>query len=539
MLKYLSSNIYCSQFRQHSAAILFFCIFVIWQLWGIFPLTSYEGDAISISAGCEYTYLNGWDSLGQKGYGYWMQPLIYVLILLCKNIVPALSCETIYCGLSAIAGIVFQILVLKFAYGFCKDFGYKLLLLSLVLIPESYALAMYPNSTVFCACFFTGGLCLLQSRRILLAFILLIVAPFFRLDVLILYPLIPFLLVFEGMSIRRSGLLSVLLAVMVAPTTLLGFRMLGADIFRTITEYAKWTEIITVKKNLLAILGFYGIISCVLIPIGWLICICHKNLKVIVICTLAIILVHGFNFKFGNASKHFALLLPFVVILAAYGLKLLLQSKHRIISLITAVAIFLVFTVGVRIAGHSRSFTQSKLNDYAPVLARYDFTKDDIQLNFVIGGGQAFTTSDEVILSSGWFFYPGLIHNIKKMNIERNNAFRRFADTIRGQHPTILYTSWENQAHLDYMERTGVIHWGLSLLDSVFAELICDGDVKSFIDNDFSKYVRDEYQPAHRKIYFFSTDVICHRWDNMLEMLSNAGRIAPLDSVGAIYELKY
>ena len=539
MLKYLNTNIYFSWIRQHSAAILLFCVFVIWQLWGIFPLTSYEGDAISISAGCEYTYLNGWDTLGRKGYGYWMQPLTYVLILLCKNIVPALSCETIYCGLSAIAGIVFQILVLKFAYGFCKDLGYKLLVLSLVLIPESYALAMYPNSTVFCACFFTGGLCQLQNRRILPAFILLILAPFFRLDVLMLYPVIPFLLVFEGMSIRISVLLSALLAVIVALALLLGFRLLGADIFRTISEYVKWTGIISVKKNLLAILGFYGMISCALIPIGWITCLRHKNLKVIVICTLAIILVHGFNFKFGNASKHFALLLPFVIILAAYGLKLLLQAKHRVRAWITAGAIILVFTVGVRIAGHSSSFTQSMLNDYTPILARYDFTKDNLQVDFVIGGGQAFTTADEVILSSGWFFYPGLIHNIKKINIERNNAFRRFADTVRGQQPTILYTSWENQARLDYMEWTGIIQWGLSLLDSVFAELIYDGDVKSFIDNDFSEYIRYEYQTAQKKIYFFSTDVICHRWDNMLEMLSNAGKITPLDSVGAIYELKY
>ena len=530
---------YFSRGRKHLATVLFLCIFVIWQLWGIFPLISYEGDGISISAGCEYTYLNGWDTLGQKGYGYWMQPMMYVLILLCKNILPALSCETIYCGLSAIAGIVFQLLVLKFAYGFCKDLGYKMLLLSLVLIPESYAIAMYPNSTVFCACFFTGGLCLLQGGRILPAFLLLIVAPFFRLDVLMVYPVIPFLLFFSGLSIRRSVLLSALLAVIVALTSFLVFRLLGADIFRTITEYAKWTGIITLKKNMLAILGFYGIISCIVIPIGWVICLRNKNFKTIVICTLAIILVHGFNFKFGNASKHFALLLPFVLILAAYGLKVLLHARHRIISVITVVAIILVFTVGVRIAGHSRSFTQSMLNDYAPVLAQYDFKKGDTQLNFVIGGGQVFTTSDEVILSSGWFFYPALIHDIKKGNIERNDAFRRFADNIRGQEPTILYTSWENQARLDYMEWTGVIQWGLSQLESVFSELIYDGDVKSFIENNFSKYIRAEYQPAQRKIYFFSTDVICHRWDNMLEMLSNAGRITPLDSVGAIYELRY
>lgn len=54
---------------------LMFCLTVVWILPGIFPLVSYEGDAMSICYGCEFTADNGWQTLGWEGYGFWMQPL--------------------------------------------------------------------------------------------------------------------------------------------------------------------------------------------------------------------------------------------------------------------------------------------------------------------------------------------------------------------------------------------------------------------------------------------------------------------------------
>ncbi len=77
-------------------------LYVLWQIPGIFPLCSFESDALSISAGCEYTYINGWGTIGTVGYGYWMQPLTYMLIVAIKHILPQFDCETIYAGISAL-----------------------------------------------------------------------------------------------------------------------------------------------------------------------------------------------------------------------------------------------------------------------------------------------------------------------------------------------------------------------------------------------------------------------------------------------------
>ena len=82
-------------------------LFVLWMCIGIFPLQCYETDGQEIILGCDVMYRDGWTLPPVYSYEYRMQPLIMIVVVCLKHLMPFFTCEEIYCVLTVIAGLAF------------------------------------------------------------------------------------------------------------------------------------------------------------------------------------------------------------------------------------------------------------------------------------------------------------------------------------------------------------------------------------------------------------------------------------------------
>lgn len=525
-------------YRTHIRFVALFLLFIVWQSAGIFPAVSYEGDALSISAGCEYTFREGWSTLGEKGYGYWMQPLTYLLILIVKHLLPQFSCEAIYSVASSLAAVGMQLLVILFASGI-SGVRRETVLLAIVLIPESYMLAMYPNSLAFSGLIYIGGLMMLFNRRPAVAACLLAVAPLFRLDVLIAYPAIPGVMMLAGYSCKRSLLASAIYAAVLIPFLYGAYSLLGADVTLTATEHSRWGDIVPIRKNVMAILGFYGLPAIMLMfaSLSLIRNILHRrNGRIILIlCWGMILLVHIVQFRFGNASKHFAMLIPFVVILTAIELSHLISNYKRILSAIIFSVIPLLLFIGLRVGSGKKFISQSLLNSYNPTLAEYKFRIGGNPASIVIGGGQAAMTADEAILTSGSIFYPFFIHNLKEANLGyRERAIDEISSNAGSQ---VIYAAWEELATLDLLSTERCIPADRLTQDMQLFSYIQEIENPE-VRREMTSYVKEKYFNRPETVLFVSTESTSHRWRNALLILGEQDIIEPTDKTGAVYLIK-
>lgn len=153
--KYFFDSFWKFVFRNGYPIVL--VLFFIWICIGIFPLTCYESDSMHVIAGCNIMYNQGLTFPPVYSYLYEMQPLVTYTVVGFKYIFPFLTCEQIYCLLSAICGALFIVESVNFVYRI-TFFRKIFILLSLFLIPESFAISMYPNSAIFAAVFFVCAL---------------------------------------------------------------------------------------------------------------------------------------------------------------------------------------------------------------------------------------------------------------------------------------------------------------------------------------------------------------------------------------------
>ena len=95
--------------------LILLVLFVAWMCVGIFPLQCYETDGNEIILGCDVMYRNGWSFPPVYSYEYRMQPLITILIVALKHLLPFLTCEQIYCVLTVVSSFVFLAGCITFA----------------------------------------------------------------------------------------------------------------------------------------------------------------------------------------------------------------------------------------------------------------------------------------------------------------------------------------------------------------------------------------------------------------------------------------
>ena len=296
-------------------------LFFIWICIGIFPLTCYESDSMHVIAGCNIMYNQGLTFPPVYSYLYEMQPLVTYTVVGFKYIFPFLTCEQIYCLLSAICGALFIVESVNFVYRI-TSFRKIFILLSLFLIPESFAISMYPNSAIFAAVFFVCALNRLLDGKFYVAMVLMVIAPLYRIDILIVYPVVFFIFLFQRKSVKESITRSVFLAVLILLFVTIGYWGLRANPLTALTGYNGMNETHSFASQVkFAVFTFYTILNFVFVPMGLVVLFREKKFGIIGIALIPIILIH-FMFRYtGCAPKHYLYLIPFVSLISVYAMR--------------------------------------------------------------------------------------------------------------------------------------------------------------------------------------------------------------------------
>lgn len=417
-------------------------LFLIWAAVGVWPLSCYESDSMHIIAGGNNYIAGGGDLLPPNySYEYNMQPLVTVLVVGLKYLFSFLSCEQIYCLLTAIAALFF-------AVG-CFFFGNKVIglnkeymLLSLILIPETYACAYYPNSTTLAASLFIWGLLFLKETRWLLAGLLFCIAPLFRVDVVIVYPTIFALFIYQGYNWKKAMTISVIYALAVIIFVCLGCWLMKANPIESLASYNSMNNnLVFTPEVKFAVFTFYTALGVLLLPLGVVNIVKTKHYKLLFLCLLPILLLHYMFRNTGCATKHYLYLLPFVAIIYSIGLRVILNLKSNFLKygICCGILFFLIFSI--RIDFPDRPWRNEKKSEahIGPFVLLAENRNSVYRPQFGIGAGQLIPTEDEFMLASGNLFYPFYIYSHK----QRKESYRREAyELLKGKSYNLLLLSW-------------------------------------------------------------------------------------------------
>ncbi len=427
---------------------LFYLLYISWTLIGIFPLTCYESDSMHLIAGCDMMNQNGWQFPPEYSYQYDMQPLMTYVIVGVVKLIPILTCEEAYCILTAIAALLLSTLTIEIVHKL-THINRIWILFGLFLLPEAAAIAMYPNTAVFAALLFIGGMWLiLNNRPTYYIVLLLVIAPLFRIDILIIYPVVAFILWWKGLSIKKCITQSICYAICVVIIIGIGCFILKANPLKSFFSYSSFNETLAYSSLVIyAVLAFYTILGIVLIPLGTILLIKQKEFKLIAIAVTPMILLHTMFWHTGCASKHYLYLVPFVLILISTALYHIYNKYAYSIKCIFSVCLFLFLTLSVRAVLPQYEWIEraGAAGKAGPLLTVYQEEITPYNISIGIGTGQLIPTADEYMLATGNLFYPLYIHNFKqnlinyKTNVETSLADKKEYD--------LLVFSWQDEYH--------------------------------------------------------------------------------------------
>lgn len=400
--------------NKHTYLILL-TLFVIWILVGVFPPLCYEADGMEITLGCEIMYREGWSFPPIYSYEYRMQPLITILIVALRHLLPFFTCEQIYCLFTALSSVIFLIGCVEFGRHIVKTSRIKILIATM-LLPEMYAIAMYSNSAIPSAACFIWALLLITRQKYWQSIMLMCIGVWFRIDIVTVYPVLLPLLYYEGFSFKKIIGISSIYAVFIVGISVMGFWLMNAEALGTFGSYERWSDIITPILRFYAIYGFYSLSYFILLPIGICVIAFQKRWKELFLVLLPILLLHIVMAEFGNASKHFLYNAPFVIIAGVYAL-LWLEEKvcnRPILKWMVVGLALLFFTVSIRRKQLDIPWLQKvPLHNVGIVASLTSINLGNSDVVLAIGAGPQVITRDEYMLGSGHFFYSWYIHCIK------------------------------------------------------------------------------------------------------------------------------
>lgn len=401
--------------NQHSYFILF-ALFALWMLVGIFPLVCYEGDSLEVILGCEIMHQDGWSFPPIKGYEYRMQPLTYVTVVAIRNILPILTCQQIYCLVTSISSFAFLIGCIEFARHITQEKRIRILLAAMML-PEIYAIAMYPNSAIPAAALFVWALICICHRRYLVATILMCIAPLFRVDVVAVYPAIFPLFMHEGKTLGKSIIYSAIYAFIVVVVCLFFFWLLNARVLTSLNSYDHWNRTIPTSQVLITIFAYYSLAYIILLPLGLCLLIRNKFWKELFLVLLPIIILHYVYRQMGCAAKHYLYISPFVIIAGVRALSWIISvvRNRSLLKWVSIVLVILFNTVSLRVVPPSRPWFEDGFIYNAAMIVPFGSTQiSSTKVSLGVGAGQFVPTLDEKMIGSGHLFYSLYIHDIKK-----------------------------------------------------------------------------------------------------------------------------
>ena len=425
-------------FFDRNAYPVLLLLFCVWIGVGVFPLTCYESDSMHMTAGCSVMYNEGITFPPAYSYFYDMQPLIVYTVVVLRHLLPWFTCEQIYCAFTALSAYMLIFGSLRFVYRLTGAHR-LLILLTLFFLPESYACAMYPNSSAPAMAFFIWALCLMLDGRYVWAVLLMCVAPLYRIDIVIVYPVIFVLLLFRGVPAGRSLGISALAAVSVVAFVGTACWLLKADpVGNTLNSYSSFNAGMQYAGQVkFAVYTFYTIVSIVLLPAGvWLMCR-ERKFVLLAVCLLPVALQHFMFRNTGCAAKHWLYLLPFVAVMCVYGWTFFIGLSKRIpcvrytIVILLAVYLFVAvrFTVPPALAAVSKSYVALDTQE-GPFLPLLSETSTPFRFRIGIGAGQLVPTADECMVISGAAFYPFYIHSYKSHKENMRREAMDFANTL-------------------------------------------------------------------------------------------------------------
>lgn len=401
-----------------------------WMFVGFFPIVNIEGDSAFYIAGCERLYQYGFTTPPDYIYEWDMQPLMAYLIVGIRSVVSFLNCEQIYCTITFILSTLYlfiaslfisKVTTLKWQYSF----------ILLFLLPESYAISYYPNTAIPASLFaIMAFYSLLHNTKHAdwIALALLIVAPLFRVDILIVYPVVFPIFLTKYNSIK-SLIYSVSYAILIVGILSILFPLLGADPLQTLNTFmglnehnAQFTN--GIESFLKINIAFFSVASVILLALGTYYCINQKKYLLLFLTYLPCVILYYIYFPFrGYATKHLQYILPFLGVLIAMSI-INIQNYRKVHTF--CIVLFIVLIQGFIGVSYRPASMPWISKEYAimkptPQLLSFDIGESNHAATIGIGAGQVIPTADEQILVTGHFFHP-FYWRQKKLNakIERD-----------------------------------------------------------------------------------------------------------------------
>ena len=429
---------------------LLLCLFLAWTAIGAFPLyCSFEGDALRIIASSSVMYNQGWNVPPLVSYQYGMQPLIIYMIVAVKHLLPFLSCNAIYSMLSAAAALAAIPLAVSLVHHL-TGLGKTLVLCAFILLPETYAIATFPNSSVFSYLLTLWALLLLvKEARLWKPLTLMCIASLFRIDIVIVYPVIFFIFLYQGKSFKQSLAYSIVAAIAVVAVAVAVYMPLKANPFETLEAADKMNQSKSLlTKVFIAIYSYYTIVNLVLLPIG-IICLCKGGKwRLLAVALLPIVLIHYFYRYNGGACKHYLYLLPFVAILTSQALHWLTDfcRKHKAVgyALCTALVLFYIVSLRFDIPDKPWRNGEDSVSKKGPNLTLFEASNNPYHWQIGLGTSLGYYTEDELMVFSGHLFYPFYIYKVKSEQQQHINQVKDYLDKHTQKGYTVMALTWDD-----------------------------------------------------------------------------------------------
>lgn len=399
-------------------------------------------------AGCSVLCNQGFTVPPAFSYMYDMQPLIYYVVAGACHALPFLSCEEIFCLLTGIAAALSIVACIRFIHcltGIRREW----ILFAMFLLPESVAIGMYPNTAIFAMLFFVLALNCLLRKQLKQAIAWMCLAPLFRIDILMVYPVILFVFLWQKDSFLVALKKSALSAIAIVTVVALCYWLLQANpLSHTLQGYEEWNGIIAIRQNLYAIFSFYTALGFPLFLGGLYRILKGKDYRLLMIVLAPVALVHVIYGRMGCATKHYLYMLPFVALAMTVFLVYLsnrLKAKRTMkYAAVGALAVFLF--VSLRISPRIYPWLNQTEAQIGSCLPLWQESRSPLRFSVGIGAGFPLHTADECMLASGNFFYPFHIHLMKKRRAEaRARAYEHLASL---QRYTLLGIDWQGRIYL-------------------------------------------------------------------------------------------
>lgn len=402
---------------------------IVWFGVGLFPIINVEGDAALFIAGCERMFNNGILLPPDYFYEWKMQPLTGLLIVLLKYLLPFLSCEYIYL-ITSFCLMIFYNTVTSIIVSQITKLRWEYVFLLLSFFPSSYTIGYYGNTSIFSSIIFLFAITsIFKNGFNIVSLLLLAVAPSFRIDVVIVYPVLLPLLMLKH-CFKRSVVYLIVYAISTVSMTLLLSFFLKSDYMSTFLHYKEIIEqkrLFDFQSFFEVLIGFFSFPGLLFFILGIIEVIRLKKYTILTICVLPLFsLIIAYGDFFGGAPKHLHYTLFSVILASSFSLSVLkslfLKRKFYFFLIVTFV-LFCSF-IGVRIYPESKPWLKESYAMIKPKPTIFTIISTNTKyydFELVFGAGQILPTADEFVLLNGNFFAPFFWNQIKQIELTERN----------------------------------------------------------------------------------------------------------------------